>query len=85
MRPEDVVAPAGRSAPVPIDAELEALDAELERAGSHARRTLNGQRQPTRYFALELRRALLEAVEASWPGQLARSRQPPEVAPIIRR
>ena len=67
MRPEDVTLTpraAGPSVPVPIDVELDALDTELVAAGMRARRTLNGQRQPTRYFSLELRKALLEALEA---------------------
>jgi len=66
MRLEDVlVSPgtAGRTTQVPIDIELEALDAELEAAGNRARRTLNGQRQPTRYFSIELRRQLLDSVD----------------------
>jgi len=66
MRLEDVlVSPGttGRTTQVPIDVELEALDAELEAAGNRARRTLNGQRQPTRYFSIELRRQLLDSVD----------------------
>jgi len=71
MRPEDVlVAPGGTgpSAPVPLDIELEALDQELEAAGNRARRTLNGQRQPTRFFSIELRRQLLEALDGGSVG-----------------
>ena len=67
MRPEDVIVSHGgaaSAAPVPIDVALAALDADLETAGAHARRMLNGQRQPTRYFSLELRRELLEAMTA---------------------
>jgi hypothetical protein len=66
MRPEDVLVSSdgkGPSVAVPIDVELEALDAELDAAGARARRTLNGQTQPTRYFALLLRERLLAAVE----------------------
>jgi hypothetical protein len=64
VRPEDVVlSHSGASAaPVPIDVALEALDAELRTAGAHARRMVNGHRQPTRYFSLELRRELLDAL-----------------------
>ena len=71
MRPEDVLVSrgaAGRPAQVPIDIELEALDAELEAAGIRARRTLNGQRQPTRYFSIELRRQLLDTLESGSGG-----------------
>ncbi len=70
MRPEDVfLSPrgAGSSAPVPIDVDLEALDRELEAAGARARLTLNGQRQPTRYFWLELRSELLAAFAGDQP------------------
>jgi hypothetical protein len=71
MRLEDVLvspAAAGRTTQLPIDIELEALDAELEAAGNRARRTLNGQRQPTRYFAIELRRQLLDSVDVDAVG-----------------
>ena len=71
MRLEDVlVSPgtAGRTTQVPIDIELEALDAELEAAGNRARRTLNGQRQPTRYFSIELRRQLLDSIDVGAVG-----------------
>ena len=64
MRPEDVLLSprgGGSSAPVPIDVMLEALDRELEAAGVRARLTLNGRRQPTRFFWLELRREILDA------------------------
>jgi hypothetical protein len=73
MRLEDVlVSPgtAGRTTQVPIDIELEALDAELDAAGNRARRTLNGQRQPTRYFSIELRRQLLDSVDVGAVGTL---------------
>jgi len=71
MRLEDVlVSPGtgGRTTQVPIDVELEALDAELEAAGNRARRTLNGQRQPTRYFSIELRRQLLDSIDVGAVG-----------------
>ena len=87
MRPEDVAVSTRAGDPsvaVPIDVELEALDAELEAAGDHARRMLNGQRQPTRYFSLELRRELLDSLEADVPAP-AGSAHSAEVAPIIRR
>ena len=67
MRPEDVVVSSDRaasSAALPIDVALEALHVELERAGVQARRMLNGKRQPTRYFSLQLRQALLESLAA---------------------
>jgi hypothetical protein len=71
MRPEDVLAKPeaeGPSVAVPIDLELEALDSELDTAGDRARRTLNGQRQATRYFALALRTELLEAFRSLEAG-----------------
>lgn len=76
MRPEDVIVPprtAGPSITVPIDIELEALDAELEAAGARARAMLNGRRQPTRFFSLRLRQALLDALgePAAAAGRLA--------------
>jgi len=76
MRLEDVlVSPgtAGRTTQVPIDLDLEALDAELEAAGNRARRTLNGQRQPTRYFSIELRRQLLDSVDGDAVGTLRKT------------
>jgi hypothetical protein len=71
VRPEDgLLAPrtSGPSVPVPLDIELEGLDTELEAAGTRARRTLNGHRQPTRYFSIELRRQLLERFDPSSTG-----------------
>jgi hypothetical protein len=66
MRPEDrpielVDVDAGVS--LPVDADLEALDAELAAAGAHARRTLFGRSQPTRVFSNQLRARLLETLE----------------------
>src|SRR5262245_59585812 len=43
----------------PLDADLEALDAELDDAGAQGRRMLRGQTQPTRFFANRLRDRLL--------------------------
>jgi len=54
--------------PVPLDIELEGLDAELDAAGIRARRTLNGHRQPTRYFSIELGRQLLELLDSGSTG-----------------
>ena len=74
MRPEDVVVSSsagGSSRPVPIDVQLEALDAELEAAGVRARLMLNGQRQPTRYFSLGLRQVLLDTL-AEEAGTISR-------------
>ena len=65
MRPEDVLVSSDHtasSAALPIDVALQALHVELERAGVQARRMLNGKRQPTRYFTLELRQLLLDAI-----------------------
>jgi len=75
VRPEDVFVSAdgsGHANVVPIDVELEALGTELDAAGAHARRTLNGQRQPTRYFSLELRAELLELLDTGEGGPLIR-------------
>jgi hypothetical protein len=76
VRPEDVVVSGYGSEPstaaVPIDVELEALGTELDAAGAHARRTLNGQRQPTRFFSLELRAELLDLLETGQGGPLTR-------------
>ena len=75
MRPEDVLlttAPLGRAIPVPIDVELEALEAELDAAGVRGRGTLNGHRQPTRYFSLGLRAELLERFESLEAGSATR-------------
>ena len=47
---------------LPFDAELEALNAELDEAGRHARRSLHGQTQPTRVFGSTLRAKLIGAV-----------------------
>ena len=71
-------------APVPIDVALKALDTELEAAGALARRMLNGKRQPTRYFSLQLRQALLESLAAQ---SAAGPRHPPAFGepPITRR
>ena len=71
MRHERVLISTGEArsmAPVPIDVALKALDAELEAAGAQARRMLNGKRQPTRYFSLQLRQALLESLAAQSAG-----------------
>jgi hypothetical protein len=65
MRPEDLVVsptPGQRSVQVPLDVELASLDAELQAAGARARLMLNGQRQPTRYFSLQLRQSLLDGL-----------------------
>ena len=75
MRPEDVLVTARSTAsavPVPIDVEVEALEAELDAAGARARRTLNGQRQPTRYFSLGLRAELFDMFESVEVGPLTR-------------
>lgn len=48
---------------LPVDADLEALDAELTAAGAHARRMLYGRSQPTRVFTNQLRARLLGRLE----------------------
>jgi hypothetical protein len=93
MRPDDVMAP-GESisdAALPIDTDLQALDAELDEAGVQARRMLHGRSQPTRYFAVDLRARLASAygtAEAAAPlaldvlapaGQSRGSRLRPEI------
>jgi hypothetical protein len=75
MRPEDVIVSSNEpamSVAVPIDVELEALDVELEAAGVRTRRTLNGQIQPTRYFSIQLRQHLLQALDAGASGAARR-------------
>jgi hypothetical protein len=49
----------------PMDTDLEALDAELVRAGERARAAYRGRTEPTRYFAAGLRARLVSAFEAS--------------------
>ena len=43
----------------PLDVDLEAVDADLQAAGEQARRMLQGQTQPTRFFANQLRDGLV--------------------------
>ena len=66
------------AANLPVDADLESLDAELAAAGAHARKVLYGRSQPTRVFANELRSHLLGMFEApnsaSGAGALAVTR-----------
>ena len=77
MRLEDVPVSAGPMPPaLPIGADLQALDAELEAAGRQARRMLNGQRQPTRYFSLGLRERFLEALASNGASAAGRGGQP---------
>ena len=62
MRPDDVLRGPGDDTPdvgLPIDADLQALDAELDAAGIQARRMLHGRTQPTRYFSVDLRSRLV--------------------------
>ena len=64
MRRDDRWVPIdGGDAPasVPFDADLEALDAELDAAGAQARRALHGKSQPTRVFSNDLRARLVGA------------------------
>jgi hypothetical protein len=49
---------------LPFDADLEALDAELDAAGTQARRALHGRTQPTRVFGNDLRARLLGSLVA---------------------
>jgi hypothetical protein len=72
MRPEDVTAlPArGTALAVPLDVAVMALDAELDAVGAQARRMLNGQTQPTRYFTVDLRARLLAEFDGAAAVQL---------------
>lgn len=45
---------------LPFDADLEALDQELDEAGRQARRMLYGRSHPTRVFSIQLRAWLLD-------------------------
>jgi outer membrane biosynthesis protein TonB len=68
MRPDDVLRGPGEGisdAALPIDADLQALDAELDEAGVQARRMLHGRSQPTRYFSVDLRARLASAYGAA--------------------
>lgn len=47
---------------LPFDADLDALNAELDEAGRHARRSLHGKSQPTRVFGSALRAQLVGAI-----------------------
>ena len=51
--------PAEERLEVPLDVELERLDAELRAAGARARIAVRGSTQPTRFFAQQLRERLL--------------------------
>ena len=57
---------------LPFDADLEALDAELDAAGVNARRSLHGRSQPTRVYSANLRASLVaglaEPAFADGPG-----------------
>jgi hypothetical protein len=62
MRPDDVLRGPGDDIDgltMPIDADLRALDAELDTAGIQARQMLYGRSQPTRYFSVDLRSRLV--------------------------
>ncbi len=47
---------------VPMDVELEALDAQLGAAGARARLAGRGSTQPTRFFAQALRARMLQSL-----------------------
>lgn len=93
MRPDDVLRGPGEDVSdvvVPIDADLQALDEELDTAGIQAQRTLHGRTQPTRYFSVDLRARLLGTYSAAAgapaavdflvpPGQARGSRLRPEL------
>jgi len=68
MRPDDLLRGPGSDAGglgLPIDADLQALDAELDAAGAQARGMLYGRSQPTRYFSVDLRGRLLGSYAAA--------------------
>jgi hypothetical protein len=48
---------------VPLDVELEGLDAKLRAAGARARLAGRASAQPTRYFSQQLRSRLLTFLE----------------------
>ena len=67
MRPDDVLRGPGddmSDMALPIDADLQSLDAELDAAGVQARDLLYGRSQPTRYFSVDLRSRLVGAYAA---------------------
>src|SRR5215831_17274347 len=67
MRPDDVLhGPSDEigNMALPIDTDLQALDAELDAAGIQARGMLHGRSQPTRYFSVDLRSRLTGAYAA---------------------
>ncbi len=47
---------------VPMDVELEALDAQLSAAGARARLAGRGSTQPTRFFAQQLKARMVRAL-----------------------
>jgi hypothetical protein len=62
MRPEDRLPLDDAMAAgldMPLDSDLESLAAELDAAGTQARRALHGRTQPTRVFANDLRARLV--------------------------
>lgn len=74
-RPVEFAEVLDPGANLPVDADLESLEAELAAAGAHARKVLYGRSQPTRVFANELRSHLLATFEppmnVSSAGELA--------------
>ena len=71
MRPDDVPVGVDESTDgydIPIAAELQPLDAELEESGVRARRMLHGRTQPTNYFAMDLRARLLGTYSGEEPA-----------------
>jgi hypothetical protein len=48
--------------PIPLDVELEGLDAQLRAAGARARLAGRGVTQPTRFFSQQLRSRLVASL-----------------------
>jgi len=74
MRPDDVLRGPGEDmdgTTMPIDADLQALDAELDTAGIQARQMLYGRSQPTRYFSVDLRSRLVGGYAAGMAAPAA--------------
>jgi hypothetical protein len=84
MRPDDRRPPSDPIDP-PLDADLEALDRELDAAGAQARRTFHGRTQPTNVFAADLRQRLVGSTTAAGsvpPDGLTEAATSTRVTPI---
>ena len=61
--PVDPAASTTERRTVPLDVELERLEAELRAAGARARLAGYGVTQPTRFFSQQLRSRLIASLE----------------------